>query len=77
VYDGEWFNTSNVVELLALNDLLNQLLDLAAIPEETGTPAVDETGTPLETGTPGTNQTAEPEATAVPEATVAPTAPSP
>lgn len=70
VYDGEWFNTADVVGLAAVNVLLEQLLNPAALPAETGTPAATETGTPAPTG-----DAAAPTVTA--EATAVPTSPPP
>jgi hypothetical protein len=65
VYDGEWFNTFETPELAPLNILLDQLLNLAALPPETATPTAANTGTP--TIIPSTT----------PTATAAATAPSP
>lgn len=69
VYDGEWFNTANVAQLTALNTLLDELLNLAALPEEAETPTDAETGTPAPTD--------EAEQTATPETTAVATPPSP
>lgn len=66
VYDGEWFNTADVVGLAVVNALLEQLLNPAALPAETGTPAATETGTPAPTGDAVSTPSTTPEATAVP-----------
>jgi hypothetical protein len=71
VYDGEWFNTFEVTELAALNELLEQLLGSTAVPTDTQTPTAEGTGTPIiaETETPEIGQTGTPTRTSPPSPT--------
>ncbi len=75
VYDGEWFGTADLVQLAALNALLDGLLNPAALPEETAVPTGDGTATPAETVSPEATVQATAEATV--QATAQATPPSP
>ncbi len=78
VYDGEWFNTADVLELAALNTLLDQLLNLPGVPVDTTTTPSAETGTPAASGTPPSPGTPAVDETGTATATaVTPTPPSP